>query len=136
MAEPDLSKIVSMIMNNPTLVEEIRDMVAKSDAEEEEKNEEGENEVIASAHKKAAARAKAGHIIPHKPHRRGAVLNEIGISCVGIHAVFHRRRSHPRLRQSVSKRLRRLAASRRQPPAVEIDQQIKHLPLGQMQINI
>ena len=53
MAEPDLSKIVSMIMNNPTLVEEIRDMVAKSDAEEEEKNEEGENEVIASAPKKA-----------------------------------------------------------------------------------
>ena len=60
MAEPDLSRIVSMIMNNPTLVEEIRDMVAKSDAEEEEKNEEGENEVIAPTPKKAEEASAKG----------------------------------------------------------------------------
>lgn len=35
MAEADLTKIVSIIMENPKLVEEIRDMVTKSEAKEE-----------------------------------------------------------------------------------------------------
>ena len=59
MAEPDLSKIVSMIMNNPTLVEEIRDMVAKSDAEDEEQNEKSKNEVITPVPKKNEESAEA-----------------------------------------------------------------------------
>ena len=35
MAEADLSKIVNIIMENPKLVEQIRDMVANSEREEE-----------------------------------------------------------------------------------------------------
>ena len=36
MAEPDLSKIINVIMENPALVEEIRSMVRKSEAEDRE----------------------------------------------------------------------------------------------------
>ena len=55
MAEADLSKIVSIIMENPKLVEEIRDMVTKSDVKNESnataessENSSMESEVIPS----------------------------------------------------------------------------------------
>lgn len=45
MAEADLSKIVNLIMENPTLIEEIRSMAKKSDATEEKSLVAEENEV-------------------------------------------------------------------------------------------
>ena len=57
MAQPDLSKIVSIIMENPKLVEEIKDMVSKSetqDSEIEEKNELSETAQEKEALEKAA----------------------------------------------------------------------------------
>ena len=38
MAEADLSKIIGIIMENPKLVEQIREMVARSESPEEEKS--------------------------------------------------------------------------------------------------
>ena len=35
MAQPDISKIISVIMENPALIAEIKDMMAKSEAENE-----------------------------------------------------------------------------------------------------
>lgn len=49
MAETDLSKIVSMIMENPKLVEEIRDMVSKSEKADDS------TDVTVSENEKAAA---------------------------------------------------------------------------------
>lgn len=54
MAEADLSKIVGMIMENPKLVEEIRDMVSRS-----EKADEGAEEPIIENEKAITAPPEA-----------------------------------------------------------------------------
>lgn len=74
MAQPDLSKIVSIIMENPKLVEEIREMVSKSEesvSSAEESREEAEDTIVAKATEVSseATYKSAPQIISHTSRR-------------------------------------------------------------------
>ena len=78
MAQPDLSKIVSIIMENPKLVEEIRDMISKSEVSDspvEEKNELSET-VAEKEISETAAQATYKSVAPTNSHatRRNELL--------------------------------------------------------------
>ncbi len=71
MAQPDLSKIVSVIMENPKLVEEIREMVSRSENSPEEAKSEPEedlSEKSAAVFKEEPYQA-AGHQLSHSARR-------------------------------------------------------------------
>ena len=74
MAQPDLSKIVSIIMENPKLVEEIREMVSKS--EEADSHEESSEESKATEVSDVPTEATYQSALPTSTHasRRNELL--------------------------------------------------------------
>ena len=83
MSETDLSKIVSLIMENPKLIEEIRGLGEKSEKadadEKEESNEKFDIPLIPDGERQSAARRKAllSAIKPYVSKERGRAIDSM-----------------------------------------------------------